>query len=213
MSEARKASFASASNICVAEGTWQFHRQAVALGSLSFASVFFADAKKMKVLAGTDLRDRLAEIDHPALVVAGENDRLCPAEASVRMSRMLAGSALQVIAGAGSTTSVAVTTNPTNVPDDVAVEAVVVEGEAPQPDEGQRDQRHEHRHRPEVPARIRPQQLRQGPLPPFALFTHVEGGMISGLRASQNPLASQPLALRSTTHSAVVGSSMPTVRA
>lgn len=54
----------------------------------------------LKVLAGTDLRDRLAEIDHPALVVAGENDRLCPAEASVRMSRMLAGSALQVIGGA-----------------------------------------------------------------------------------------------------------------
>jgi len=50
MSEARRASFASAANICGAEGTC--HRQAGALGALSFGSVFFVDTKKMNSAGG-----------------------------------------------------------------------------------------------------------------------------------------------------------------
>ncbi len=55
----------------------------------------------LKVLARTDLRDRLAGLDQPALIVAGEHDRLCPADASHRLARMLAKAELEVIAGAG----------------------------------------------------------------------------------------------------------------
>lgn len=55
----------------------------------------------LEVLAGTDLRDRLEGLDHPALIVAGEHDRLCPAEASHRLAGMLARAQLQVIGGAG----------------------------------------------------------------------------------------------------------------
>lgn len=54
----------------------------------------------LDVLGDTDLRDRLSAIHHPALVLAGEHDRLCPAEASRRLAATLPNAELEVIAGA-----------------------------------------------------------------------------------------------------------------
>ena len=55
MSEARRASFVSAANICGTEGTCR--RQAEALGLLSFGSVFFVDTKKMNSAGGPNPAD------------------------------------------------------------------------------------------------------------------------------------------------------------
>ncbi len=52
------------------------------------------------VLGATDLRDRLSAIHHPTLVLAGEHDRLCPAEASRRLASTLPNAELEVITGA-----------------------------------------------------------------------------------------------------------------
>jgi len=60
MSEARRASFASATNVCVAEGTC--HRQVEALGALSFGSVFFVDTKKMNSAGGPSPADFDSEL-------------------------------------------------------------------------------------------------------------------------------------------------------
>ena len=45
---------------------------------------------------GIDLEDRLAEVTQPVLVLAGRHDRVCPAEASERMARLLPRAQLHV---------------------------------------------------------------------------------------------------------------------
>jgi proline iminopeptidase len=45
---------------------------------------------------GIDLEDRLPEVTQPVLVLAGRYDRVCPAEASERMARLLPRAELQV---------------------------------------------------------------------------------------------------------------------
>ena len=57
-------------------------------------------ADGLTVLAETDLRQRLSEIHHPTLVLAGEHDRLCPADASRRLAQALPDAELDIITGA-----------------------------------------------------------------------------------------------------------------
>ena len=45
---------------------------------------------------GIDLEDRLPEVTQPVLVLAGRHDRVCPAEASERMARLLPRAELHV---------------------------------------------------------------------------------------------------------------------
>ena len=45
---------------------------------------------------GIDLEDRLPEVTQPVLVLAGRHDRVCPAEASERMARLLPRAELRV---------------------------------------------------------------------------------------------------------------------
>lgn len=54
----------------------------------------------LEILRDLDMRDALPEISQPALVIAGERDRLSPPQASQYMARMLRDARLAVIAGA-----------------------------------------------------------------------------------------------------------------
>ncbi|MGB5249150.1 MAG: pimeloyl-ACP methyl ester esterase BioH [Gammaproteobacteria bacterium] len=53
----------------------------------------------LEVLASSDLRPGLEQIPHPTLVLAGEHDRLCPAEAGRRMASTLPDAEFSVIDG------------------------------------------------------------------------------------------------------------------
>jgi len=57
-------------------------------------------AQCLEVLAISDLRPGLAQITQASLVMAGEHDRLCPAEASRRLATALPHAELSVIEGA-----------------------------------------------------------------------------------------------------------------
>jgi len=54
----------------------------------------------LRILADTDLRDRLARLQQPALVVTGERDRLVPAEAGRRLATGLPDGRYLELAGA-----------------------------------------------------------------------------------------------------------------
>jgi pimeloyl-[acyl-carrier protein] methyl ester esterase len=54
----------------------------------------------LDILADTDLRSRLDTVRQPALVVAGERDRLTPAEAGRRLAAGLPGGRLLALPGA-----------------------------------------------------------------------------------------------------------------
>ncbi len=58
-------------------------------------------AAGLELLKRCDLRRELSTLALPALVVAGSNDTLVPAEAAVRLAGLLANARLEVIAGAG----------------------------------------------------------------------------------------------------------------
>jgi len=45
---------------------------------------------------GIELEDRLVEVTQPVLVLAGRHDRVCPADASERMARLLPQAELHV---------------------------------------------------------------------------------------------------------------------
>jgi pimeloyl-[acyl-carrier protein] methyl ester esterase len=53
----------------------------------------------LEILVGTDLRAALPDVPQPALVIAGERDRLTPAEASRRLAAALPGGRFQGFAG------------------------------------------------------------------------------------------------------------------
>lgn len=55
----------------------------------------------LQILAGTDLRDTLADIRCPALLVAGERDTLVPPAAMLALQDYLPGAQLETMAGAG----------------------------------------------------------------------------------------------------------------
>lgn len=55
----------------------------------------------LAILRETDLRPRLGEIHAPALVMAGERDRLVPPEASAQLAEALHHARLETVAGAG----------------------------------------------------------------------------------------------------------------
>ena len=57
-------------------------------------------AQCLEILASSDLRPGLAQIPQATLVMVGEHDRLCPAEASRRLATALPRAELSVIAGA-----------------------------------------------------------------------------------------------------------------
>jgi pimeloyl-[acyl-carrier protein] methyl ester esterase len=57
-------------------------------------------AAALDILAATDLRDRLAAVRQPALVVSGERDRLTPAEAGRRLAAGLPGGRFIALQGA-----------------------------------------------------------------------------------------------------------------
>ena len=57
-------------------------------------------ASGLDILAGTDLCDRLAEVTQHALVIAGERDRLVPAEAGRRLAAGLPEGRFLALAGA-----------------------------------------------------------------------------------------------------------------
>ncbi len=57
-------------------------------------------ATGLRRLRDTDLRDRLAEIRQPVLVIHGERDRLVPVEAAGRLMQALPQARLEVLAGA-----------------------------------------------------------------------------------------------------------------
>jgi proline iminopeptidase len=50
---------------------------------------------------GIDLEDRLAEIGHPVLVLAGRHDRTCPVEANTAMAQAIPGAELVVFEDSG----------------------------------------------------------------------------------------------------------------
>ena len=54
----------------------------------------------LAILAGTDLRERLARIPQPALVVSGERDTLAPPEAGRRLAAALPAGRFELLAGA-----------------------------------------------------------------------------------------------------------------
>jgi pimeloyl-[acyl-carrier protein] methyl ester esterase len=55
----------------------------------------------LQILAGTDLRDSLADIHCPALLVAGERDTLVPLAAMTALQTSLPGAQLEIMTGAG----------------------------------------------------------------------------------------------------------------
>lgn len=55
----------------------------------------------LAILRDTDLRSRLGEVRAPALVVAGERDRLVPPQASAQLAQALRHARLETVAGAG----------------------------------------------------------------------------------------------------------------
>ena len=65
----------------------------------SSGAVYSADVLRYFSTAeygGIELEDRLAEVTQPVLVLAGRHDRVCPVEASERMSQLLPEARLRV---------------------------------------------------------------------------------------------------------------------
>jgi len=62
---------------------------------------FHAAFQTLDTLAAADLRDRLATIDVPVLLVHGSRDAICPADASRYMSERMPGAMLKILDGAG----------------------------------------------------------------------------------------------------------------
>lgn len=57
--------------------------------------------RRVELVAGYDVRERLAEIDAPTLLIAGERDRLVPAVEAIEMSARLRNATVRILPGVG----------------------------------------------------------------------------------------------------------------